>query len=145
MPTTCSTGSVTSRGAMVPLGCWGAATLASRNGLHAMGFTQWAATKQPHPVLKTIVPAAAVAPGIDFPRENGIVVNFQFGWAHYVGNDSLLDVANYRDEQGHSHALFERGAGGYRSPTATGPRYERSGVHERPVARCNDDPWSVLR
>ncbi len=61
------------------------------------GFTQWAAAKYLHPALKTIVPAAAVAPGIDFPRENGIVLNFQYSWAHYVGSDSLLDIASYRD------------------------------------------------
>ena len=61
------------------------------------GFTQWAAAKHLHPALKTIVPAAAAAPGIDFPRENGIVLNFQYSWAHYVGNDSLLDVTSYRD------------------------------------------------
>lgn len=61
------------------------------------GFTQWAAAKHLHPALKTIVPAAAAAPGIDFPRENGVVLNFQYSWAHYVGNDSLLDVASYGD------------------------------------------------
>lgn len=62
------------------------------------GFTQWAAAGTLHPALKTIVPAAAVAPGIDFPRENGIVLNFQYSWAQYVGGNGLLDDASYRDQ-----------------------------------------------
>ena len=61
------------------------------------GFTQWAAAKSFHPALKTIVPTAAVAPGIDFPRENGIVLGFQYAWSRYVGYDSLLDGASQRD------------------------------------------------
>lgn len=75
---------------------WSNGSVGMSGGSYA-GFTQWAATKQLHPALRTIVPAAAVAPGIDFPRENGVVLNFQYSWAHYVGRDSLLDIASYRD------------------------------------------------
>lgn len=34
------------------------------------GFSQWAATKNIHPALKTIVPQVAVMPGYDTPMEN---------------------------------------------------------------------------
>ncbi|MBX9927693.1 MAG: CocE/NonD family hydrolase, partial [Gemmatimonadaceae bacterium] len=61
------------------------------------GFTQWAAAKTRHPALRTIVPTAAVAPGIDFPRENGIVLSFQYAWSRYVGSDGLLDETSYAD------------------------------------------------
>lgn len=61
------------------------------------GFTQWATAGTLHPALKTIVPAAAVAPGIDTPRENGVMLNFQYSWAHWVGSNGLLEDALYRD------------------------------------------------
>ena len=61
------------------------------------GFTQWAAAGTLHPALKTIVPAAAVAPGIDTPRENGVMLTFQYSWAHWVGSNGLLEDALYRD------------------------------------------------
>lgn len=61
------------------------------------GFTQWAAAKTRHPALRTIVPTAAVAPGIDFPRENGIVLSFQYAWSRYVGSNALLDEASFGD------------------------------------------------
>ncbi|MGB8193219.1 MAG: CocE/NonD family hydrolase, partial [Chitinophagaceae bacterium] len=34
------------------------------------GFTQWSAVKNMHPALKTIVPSASVAPGLDVPMTN---------------------------------------------------------------------------
>ncbi len=61
------------------------------------GFTQWAAAKTRHPALRTIVPTAAVVPGIDFPRENGIGLSFQYAWSRYVGTNTLLDEAGYAD------------------------------------------------
>lgn len=61
------------------------------------GFTQWAAAKTQHPALRTIVPTASVVPGIDFPRENGIGLSFQYAWSRYVGTTPLLDEAAYAD------------------------------------------------
>ena len=37
-----------------------------------VGFAAWAATKRLHPALKTIVPIAAVGPGIDWPALSGV-------------------------------------------------------------------------
>jgi predicted acyl esterase len=39
------------------------------------GFTQWAAAKKLHPVLKTIVPYASNRPGMGLPMENNIFIN----------------------------------------------------------------------
>jgi len=63
------------------------------------GFTQWAATKKLHPALKTIVPAAAVAPGIDVPMENNVFMNFVYSWIPYVTNKQYLDYDAYRDRR----------------------------------------------
>jgi putative CocE/NonD family hydrolase len=59
------------------------------------GFTQWAATKHLHPALKTIVPAASVAPGLDVPMMNNVFESFVFNWIYYVTNNKYLDVADY--------------------------------------------------
>ncbi|OJJ23976.1 hypothetical protein BKI52_04195 [marine bacterium AO1-C] len=61
------------------------------------GFTQWSATKRLHPALKTIVPAAAVAPGIDVPMENNVFMNFVYSWIPYVSNRQYLDYDTYHD------------------------------------------------
>lgn len=61
------------------------------------GFTQWAATKKLHPALKTIVPSVAVAPGLDVPMTNNVVMNFVFPWTYYVTNNKMLDDKDYRD------------------------------------------------
>ena len=63
------------------------------------GFTQWAATKKLHPALKTIVPAAAVAPGIDVPMENNVFMNFVYSWIPYVTNKQYLDYDAYQDRK----------------------------------------------
>src|SRR6185312_9535184 len=39
------------------------------------GFTQWAAAKHLHPALKTIVPSASAAPGLDVPMMNNVFEN----------------------------------------------------------------------
>jgi putative CocE/NonD family hydrolase len=61
------------------------------------GFTQWAATKQLHPALKTIVPSASVAPGLDVPMMNNVFENFVFPWIYYVTNNKFLDFNDYNN------------------------------------------------
>lgn len=46
------------------------------------GFVQWAAAKNPHPALKTIVPQVAVMPGFDFPMENNIPTSNILSWSN---------------------------------------------------------------
>lgn len=64
-----------------------------------VGFTQWAATKNIHPALKTIVPSVSAAPGIAEPMENGIFANFHYPWYHYVMNNKYLDNDLYNDNE----------------------------------------------
>lgn len=59
------------------------------------GFASWAATKKLHPALKTIVPSAAAAPGIDVPMHNNVFMNFPFPWTYYVSNNKFLDNEDY--------------------------------------------------
>lgn len=81
------------------VGMWGGSYL---------GFTQWAATKGGvHPALKTIVPAASVAPGIDFPMENNVSLNFPYSWTYYVGNNKFLDDTTYNDRDRWSNLNFD--------------------------------------
>ncbi len=61
------------------------------------GFAQWAATKNLHPALKTIVPSAAAIPGLGLPMENNVFLNANYGWVFYVGNNKLLDDKTYFD------------------------------------------------
>jgi len=61
------------------------------------GFTQWAACKNLHPALKTIVPYVTNRPGMGLPMENNVFLNANYEWAFYVGNNRYLDtVANDR-------------------------------------------------
>ncbi len=60
-----------------------------------LGFAQWSATKYLHPALKTIVPQAAVAPGIDFPLLNGVMPTYLLRWLHYVLDNKLTDNAGF--------------------------------------------------
>jgi putative CocE/NonD family hydrolase len=64
-----------------------------------LGFAQWAATKYLHPALKTIVPQAAAAPGIDFPIMNGIIPTYLLRYLHYVMDNKLVDNAGFFDEK----------------------------------------------
>lgn len=62
------------------------------------GFVQWAALKNPHPALKTIVPYVAAIPGLGLPMENNIFLNANYGWAFYVANNRTLDFETYFDQ-----------------------------------------------
>lgn len=46
------------------------------------GFSQWAAAKNIHPALKTIVPQVAIMPGFDFPMQNNVQLGFELNWSH---------------------------------------------------------------
>lgn len=70
------------------------------------GFTQWAATKKLHPALKTIVPSASVAPGLDVPMTNNVNMSFVFSWAYYVSNNKFLDEKDYQGP--HWNELYEK-------------------------------------
>lgn len=61
------------------------------------GFAQWAATKNLHPALKTIVPYVAAIPGLGLPMENNIFITPNYGWAFYVTNNKHLDNEVYND------------------------------------------------
>lgn len=63
------------------------------------GFTQWAATKNLHPALKTIVPYVAGGPGMGLPMENNIFINPNYQWTFYVSNNKYLDDAVNNDRQ----------------------------------------------
>lgn len=60
-----------------------------------VGFTQWAAAKYMHPVLKTIVPQVAAAPGIDFPLYNGVYSTYMLRWLRNVTNNRLTDWPDF--------------------------------------------------
>jgi putative CocE/NonD family hydrolase len=57
------------------------------------GFAQWAATKQLHPALKTIVPYVAAIPGLGLPMENNVFLTANYQWPFYVTNNRMTDTA----------------------------------------------------
>lgn len=63
------------------------------------GFAQWAATKNLHPALKTIVPYVAAIPGLGLPMENNVFLNANYGWPFFVTNNKYLDHATYDQHQ----------------------------------------------
>lgn len=63
------------------------------------GFAQWAAAKRRPPALKAIMPSVPVAPGIDYPMEGNVFLNFPYKWLPYVTNTKGLDDATYNDEK----------------------------------------------
>jgi putative CocE/NonD family hydrolase len=74
----------------------------SRVGMYGgsySGFAQWAAAKNPHPALKTIVPYVANNPGNGLPMENNVFLLANYAWAFYVTNNKTLDNETYYDRQ----------------------------------------------
>lgn len=62
------------------------------------GFTQWAAAKHLPRALKALMPSVTVAPGIDWPREGNIYMNFAYDWLPYTLTNKTLDQAHYDDK-----------------------------------------------
>ena len=63
------------------------------------GYDQWATVKEAPPHLTTIVPAAAVYPGFDFPIQNGVTYPYVIQWLTYVSGltsqDNLMGEDTY--------------------------------------------------
>ncbi|OCA80183.1 hydrolase [Chryseobacterium contaminans] len=60
-----------------------------------VGFSQWAALKNPHPALKTIVPQVSVGIGIDYPAQNNVFMSYMLQWIQYVTNNKYTDEADF--------------------------------------------------
>ena len=61
------------------------------------GFTQWATAKHLPKALKTIIPAVAVAPGIDVPMDGNLFLSFVYPWPFYTTNVKGLDDTTYNN------------------------------------------------
>lgn len=72
-----------------------------------LGFTQWSVQKYPHPALKTIVPQAAVAPGVDFPNYGGVYGSYMLCWLHLVTNNRNMDYLSFNNTEKWS-ALYRK-------------------------------------
>ncbi|MET1260577.1 CocE/NonD family hydrolase [Flagellimonas sp. DF-77] len=55
------------------------------------GMVQWMTLKNKPEALKTIVPTAAVGPGIDFPKSGGIFGNYTLQWLNFTSGRSRND------------------------------------------------------
>lgn len=58
------------------------------------GFSQWAAAKNLHPALKTIIPSASVGFGIDFPMYNNCFSPYMLRWLSYVDKETGYEIFN---------------------------------------------------
>lgn len=58
------------------------------------GFSQWAAAKNLHPALKTIIPSASVGFGIDFPMYNNCFSPYMLRWLSYVDKETDYEIFN---------------------------------------------------
>ncbi len=61
------------------------------------GFAQWAAAKNLHPALKTIVPSGASSPGNGMPMQNNVFQNAQYSWPLQFTNDRCGGDPSLRD------------------------------------------------
>ncbi|MDR2238284.1 MAG: CocE/NonD family hydrolase [Chryseobacterium sp.] len=64
-----------------------------------LGFSQWAAAKNLHPALKTIVPQVSVGIGIDYPSQNNIFMSYMMRWIRYVTNNKFTDKADFSNHK----------------------------------------------
>lgn len=58
------------------------------------GFSQWAAAKNLHPALKTIIPSASVGFGVDFPMYNNCFSPYMLRWSSYVKKETDYKILN---------------------------------------------------
>jgi uncharacterized protein len=123
---------------------WSSGKVGMWGGSYA-GFDQWATLKEFPPHLATIVPAAAAAPGVDFPYWNGVASPYLVQWATYTSgvtpqlnsfNDQEFWISKFRQLFFSSRPFrdFDRIAG---NPSAW-----FQGLLEHPSA---DDHWKALR
>ncbi|HLX91111.1 MAG TPA: CocE/NonD family hydrolase [Puia sp.] len=63
-----------------------------------LGFSQWAAAKNLHRALKTIMPEVAVGIGIDYPTLGSIYMSYMLRWIHNVTNSKQTDEADFNNE-----------------------------------------------
>jgi putative CocE/NonD family hydrolase len=61
------------------------------------GFTQWAAAKHMPRALKAMMPSVTFAPGVDFPMDGNVFMNYAYPWPFYTTNVKTLDDATYYD------------------------------------------------
>jgi uncharacterized protein len=61
------------------------------------GFSQWAALKHHPKALKGIMPSVTADPGLGFPMEGGVFMNYAYPYPFYVTNVKGLDTATYYD------------------------------------------------
>jgi putative CocE/NonD family hydrolase len=77
---------------------WSNGKVAMWGGSYA-GFDQWTVAKERPPHLVTIVPAAAVHPGVDFPMLNGIFYLYDMQWLTFTSghakNTSLFGESSF--------------------------------------------------
>lgn len=63
------------------------------------GFAQWAAAKRIPKALKALMPSVSFAPGIDFPMDGNIFMNYGYPWPFYTTDNKRLDDAVYGDRE----------------------------------------------
>ncbi|HEV7593489.1 MAG TPA: CocE/NonD family hydrolase [Gemmatimonadaceae bacterium] len=63
------------------------------------GFAQWAALKHHPSALKAIMPSVTADPGLGFPMEGGVFMNYSYPYPFYVTNVKGLDANTYYDSQ----------------------------------------------
>lgn len=108
------------------------------------GFDQWTVAKERPPHLVTIVPAAAVHPGVDFPALHGIFYSYNMQWLTFTsghakntllfGEGSLWEQKNREMYQGHlPYRQLDRIVG---NPS---PVFQRWLSHP-----TNDDYWKAM-
>jgi uncharacterized protein len=61
------------------------------------GFTQWAAAKHRPKALKAMMPSVTADPGLGFPMEGGVYMNYAYPYPFYVMDSKGLDDATYFD------------------------------------------------